>query len=133
MNSSNPVWPAVTLFENLLDKRSIGALGRFGEPSAMHQKIQVIRSDRAIMLWRASAWVAPFISSRLCWLALQLQNEHSVKFPQIIGAAIYLSSGRSERLMRVTTASHARFSSCGYTKSKQCMEPRAERKKLHRL
>jgi hypothetical protein len=44
----------------------------------------------------------------------------------------YRSSGRSERLMRVTTGSQAFFSLCGYTKSKQCMvEWRAE--KLHRL
>jgi len=35
--------------------------------------------------------------------------------------------------MRATTGSHARFSSCGYTRSKQCVEPPAEREKLHRL
>ena len=45
----------------------------------------------------------------------------------------YPSSGRSERLMRVTTGSHARFSSCGYTRSKQWMAPGRPREKLHRL
>ena len=29
-------------------------------------------------------------------------------------------------LIRVTAGSQARFSACGYTKSKQCMEPPAE-------
>jgi hypothetical protein len=29
------------------------------------------------------------------------------------------SSGRSDKLMRVTTGSHARFSICGYARSKQ--------------
>jgi hypothetical protein len=32
---------------------------------------------------------------------------------------IQLSSGRSDRLMRVTTASQERFSCCGYLRSKQ--------------
>ena len=49
------------------------------------------------------------------------------------GRGLHRSSGRSERLMRVTTGSQARFSACGYTKSKQCMEPPAEGEKLHRL
>ena len=41
------------------------------------------------------------------------------------------SSGRRDRLMRVTTASHARSSSLGYARSKQCIAP--AREKLHRL
>ena len=32
---------------------------------------------------------------------------------------IHPSSGRKDKLMRVTTASQERFSSCGYTRSKQ--------------
>ena len=33
--------------------------------------------------------------------------------------AVHPSSGRKDKLMRVTTASQERFSSCGYTRSKQ--------------
>jgi hypothetical protein len=46
---------------------------------------------------------------------------------------IQLSSGRSDRLMRVTTASQERFSCCGYLRSKQCITPRTPPEKLHRL
>jgi hypothetical protein len=46
---------------------------------------------------------------------------------------LHLSSGRSERLMRVTTASQERFSRCGYLRSKQWIARRAPPEKLHRL
>jgi hypothetical protein len=58
--------------------------------------------------------------------------DHSTRVPTL-ATGLQRSSGRSERLMRVTTGSQARFSACGYTKSKQCMEPPAECEKLHRL
>src|SRR3981081_4347071 len=43
------------------------------------------------------------------------------------------SSGRSDRRMRGTTGSQARFSSRGYTRSKQWMAPPASAEKLQRL
>jgi hypothetical protein len=46
---------------------------------------------------------------------------------------IQLSSGRRDRLIRVTMASQERFSCCGYFRSKQCITPRAPPEKLHRL
>jgi hypothetical protein len=80
------------------------------------------------MLWRVSAGVAPFVFTGVSFpLAVQL------KWRKVCGLGPHRSSGRSERLMRVTTGSHARFSSCGYTRSKQWIEPFAEREKLHRL
>ena len=45
----------------------------------------------------------------------------------------YPSSGRKDRLMRVTTASQERFSSWGYVRSKQWIAARARDEKLHRL
>src|ERR1700738_3284319 len=58
--------------------------------------------------------------------------DHSTQVPTL-AIRLHRSSGRSERLMRVTTRSQARFSACGYTKSKQCMELPAECETLHRL
>jgi len=46
---------------------------------------------------------------------------------------IYPSSGRKDRLMRVTTASQERFSSWGYVRSKQWIAACARDEKLHRL
>ena len=42
-------------------------------------------------------------------------------------------SGRSDRLMRVTMSSQARFSRSGYLRSKQCTAPPAFEEKLQRL
>src|ERR1700738_2920663 len=58
--------------------------------------------------------------------------DHSTQVPTL-AIRLQRSSGRSERLIRVTTRSQARFSACGYTKSKQCMELPAECETLHRL
>jgi hypothetical protein len=80
----------------------------------------------------------------LHWFALALRKGVTLTFRDLPGSSnsasrgadtrhgrgLHRSSGRSERLIRVTTGSQARFSACGYTKSKQCMEPRAEWEKF---
>ena len=76
----------------------------------------------------------------LHWFALALRKGVRLTFRDLPGSSnsasrgadtrhgrgLHRSSGRSERLIRVTTGSQARFSACGYTKSKQCMEPMGE-------
>ena len=121
-------WPAAPLLREPLSNPSVDGLRYLCEPSGVHPKVRIFgfgRSTHAVAGFRG---VAPFVFTlSLFPLAVQLT------WQKVCELAPHRSSGRSERLMRVTTGSHARFSSCGYTRSKQWIDPFAEREKLHRL
>ena len=141
---------AATLLRIWHSTQSVGGRGYLCEPSGVQASVGIlqfsgsthvlaaVRPRWAVHFHRRIAfctgWREPLQRSiievpkyALAMLAFRVRPR------KVTPCASHRSSGRSERLMRVTTESHARFSACGYTKSKQCKEPRAGREKLHRL